>query len=327
MQPLLSICIPTYNRASYLYEAIESLYLQVVKYGKDVEIIVSDNASTDNTYDVIRGFKDRSEISLHYSRNESNIGLAGNFNKSVELATGKYIFLMGDDDIFTPNFLDIILPFLKNEQEYGLIHWGRLVGDANCNNNTLHNPYFTSMVSTKKPSEFIKETLSAPNFISSVLMHNKVWNLGANHEDSELPGYGQFGRMLWGAIDFDMPCVHLYMPMVIQRNPMRVWQKNWPVFLLYEMNQIFYNIDSKIEGVYYLWQNRLHDKSFYSIKDCFQMMLLSPDYYKPYFSKIAKYLDEKEKRLLKLTLYHPIFAKIFFKLNSLVSRLKRFLKL
>jgi glycosyltransferase involved in cell wall biosynthesis len=91
MSPKFSIGIPTYNRAHFLRE---SLGCALAQTADDLEIVVSDNASTDDTAEVVRGAGSR----VRYSRNPTNIGGWRNFRKVVELAQGEYFSWLQDDD-------------------------------------------------------------------------------------------------------------------------------------------------------------------------------------------------------------------------------------
>ena len=90
----LSLCIPTYNRGGFIGETLESIVSQATD---DIEIIVSDNASQDDTEAIVRGFQERFPR-ITYHRFERNMGADKNFLKVVELATGEYCWFMGSDD-------------------------------------------------------------------------------------------------------------------------------------------------------------------------------------------------------------------------------------
>lgn len=78
-RPLLSICIPTYNRAQLLKETLESVLVQVDRTNIDkVEIIIADNASTDETDAVMAEIKKNAKPAIKYLKNEKNVGLDGN---------------------------------------------------------------------------------------------------------------------------------------------------------------------------------------------------------------------------------------------------------
>ncbi|MGW8192439.1 glycosyltransferase family 2 protein [Sphingomonas hankookensis] len=96
----LSICIPTYNRARFLPDLFDSILTQT-GYKIEVEVVVSDNASTDNTAAVVTAYSDRLP-NLVYSRAEENIGADRNFLRVVDCASGDYCWLMGSDDKLEP---------------------------------------------------------------------------------------------------------------------------------------------------------------------------------------------------------------------------------
>ncbi len=101
--PTLSICIPAYNRAAFIGEALESIARQT----SDVEVVVSDNASTDDTVAVVESFRDRF-ASLIVHRSPENIGPDRNYLKVVELATTDYCWLLGSDDVCLPDSIATI---------------------------------------------------------------------------------------------------------------------------------------------------------------------------------------------------------------------------
>ncbi len=106
---LLTIAIPTYNRAAFLIRALNSIFIQ---YDERVEILVSDNASADNTQAIAEEFKIKYP-QLKYVRNAKNIGPDANFLQCYNLATGKYVLLLGDDDLLVEKSLLSLLDFLE----------------------------------------------------------------------------------------------------------------------------------------------------------------------------------------------------------------------
>ena len=90
--PLVSICIPTYNRAGALILCLEDL---IRNKQSDIEIVVSDNGSTDDTESVMKQFQ---EEGIRYFRNEKNLYFDLNLIKIVEHAKGEYIFFLSDED-------------------------------------------------------------------------------------------------------------------------------------------------------------------------------------------------------------------------------------
>jgi glycosyltransferase involved in cell wall biosynthesis len=105
--PLLSICIPTFNRANCLDNLLINIEKIILKYGSDIEICISNNNSTDDTAKVIEKWK--SDINLKIINQSDNIGGTKNFIAVSALAKGKWIMLIGDDDEFiTSNFGELI---------------------------------------------------------------------------------------------------------------------------------------------------------------------------------------------------------------------------
>ena len=99
--PKVSILIPTFNYAHYLEDSIPSALNQTYT---DFELIILDNASTDNTKEVVAKYLSDPRVS--YYRNETNIGVVGNFNLCLELANCEYIKFLCADDKFEPTIVE-----------------------------------------------------------------------------------------------------------------------------------------------------------------------------------------------------------------------------
>jgi glycosyltransferase involved in cell wall biosynthesis len=97
--PAVSVCIPVFNCERFVAGAIESVLAQTFT---DFELIVVDNASTDRTLEIVRGFDDPR---VRVVRNEHNLGAAGNWNKALRLARGQYVKLVCADDYLYPSCL------------------------------------------------------------------------------------------------------------------------------------------------------------------------------------------------------------------------------
>ena len=116
--PLLTLAIPTHNRAGCLQELLFSLAEQFNDEPR-VELIISDNASTDETPTVVTGFAERG-LRVRYIRNAENIGADANFLQCFEQAKGKYVWLFSDDDLLVPGGLAKIISYC-GEADYDLI--------------------------------------------------------------------------------------------------------------------------------------------------------------------------------------------------------------
>jgi glycosyltransferase involved in cell wall biosynthesis len=116
--PKLSICIPTYNRATLLRDGVAAILSDIV--GLDAELIVSDNASTDQTATVMGQFLGNRQ--LRYHRNESNVGPAPNMGVAVhKLATGDFLWFLGDDDLIVEGAAKRIIKIIEENSEISYI--------------------------------------------------------------------------------------------------------------------------------------------------------------------------------------------------------------
>lgn len=111
---LLSFCIPTYNRERCVYECVTN----ILKYpGTEIEVVVSDNASPDNTQKLLETIKDPRFI---YSRNQSNIGYEGNYPKVLSLAQGQFCAILSDEDDVLVEHIPYFLEQIRQNPSAGL---------------------------------------------------------------------------------------------------------------------------------------------------------------------------------------------------------------
>jgi abequosyltransferase len=118
-RPLLTISIPTYNRSFFLDELLSCLLDQCVSNPK-IELLVSDNDSSDETPSIVKAYIDRG-LEIRYLRNTANVGADRNFLQCFEKARGKYVWIIGDDDVVTPGAIGKIITYLE-ANEYNLIY-------------------------------------------------------------------------------------------------------------------------------------------------------------------------------------------------------------
>jgi len=118
--PGFSICIPNYNYGRYIGEAIESVLNQTYQ---NFEIIVADNASTDNSVEVVESFKDPR---IRLIRNRRNIGFAPNLQRVTMEARNQFINVLSSDDQMKPNALEVyarVLMELGGEEAERTVLW------------------------------------------------------------------------------------------------------------------------------------------------------------------------------------------------------------
>lgn len=116
---LLSICIPTFNRATFLNRLLTGLLPQVNALGGAVNVYISDNASDDGTQGDCQRWEEQSRF-FKYQRNECNLGPDFNISRSFDLADGKYVWVLGDDEVIAPEALKPLVELLY-ANDVGLI--------------------------------------------------------------------------------------------------------------------------------------------------------------------------------------------------------------
>lgn len=115
--PLVSIGIPTYNRSAYIRKSIESVLIQDYP---NLEIIISDNASTDETEQICEEYS-RQNQQIKYIRQPQNLGSFPNFRVVLQQASGEYFMWLGDDDWIDSNYISQCVQVLQDNPDYALV--------------------------------------------------------------------------------------------------------------------------------------------------------------------------------------------------------------
>ena len=172
MTPKLSICIATYNRGSFISETLESILSQITD---NVEIIVVDGASPDNTSEIMADYVS-SCPQLKYFRESENSGVDADFDKAVSYATGEYCWLMADDDLLFPGALNRVLISIPDDTQL-------LVVDAEIRNADLSEVLEESRTNLKvdrlykkgQHEDFFVDMASHLSFIGCVIIRRDIW--------------------------------------------------------------------------------------------------------------------------------------------------------
>lgn len=174
--PRVSVIIPSYNRAHLIGRAVQSVLNQTYK---DFEIIVVDDASTDNTEKVVKSFSDER---IRYAWHKENRGGAAARNTGIKIAQGDYIAFLDSDDIWLPEKLEKQIQVFKDASlKVGVVYTGfwRIEGDK--------KTYIPSSKITQKQGD-IYQSLLKRNFIGTpTAMVRKECLLRAGMFDEYLP--------------------------------------------------------------------------------------------------------------------------------------------
>ncbi len=118
---VLTIAIPTYNRANYLSRLLDSIVYDIDKAKLPIKIFISDNASTDNTAEVVRKYQERFAF-IDATKNEVNLGPDKNIANCYIESKSKFVWIIGDDDYLVPGSLARISAILNSEQSIDLMY-------------------------------------------------------------------------------------------------------------------------------------------------------------------------------------------------------------
>lgn len=124
--PTVSLCLPVFNGAGYLDEAMRALLAQS---WRDFELIICDNGSTDDTGAICRRYA-AADSRIRYVRGERNLGAAANYNRCFTLASGKYFKWCAHDDVCLPHYLSRCVAVLEEQPATVLAYPRTIIIDA-----------------------------------------------------------------------------------------------------------------------------------------------------------------------------------------------------
>ena len=152
MNKLVSILIPVYNRENLIEETIQSALNQTYK---NIEVIVVDNQSKDNTWNILKKLASEDER-IKIFQNETNIGPVRNWKRCIDEASGVYGKILWSDDLIAPEFLDKTVPYLVNN-DVGFVFTGTEIFIDGTNKQSSH--YFIGESGVHESEKYINGVL------------------------------------------------------------------------------------------------------------------------------------------------------------------------
>lgn len=194
----VSVLIPVYNASAFLKNSVNSILNQTFT---DFELLLLDDCSSDNSVEIIKGFKDSR---VKYYQNEHNLGISGSRNRLMDLAQGEYLAIMDNDDLSLPERFAKQVAFLDAHPDVTIVgSWGELFNDM---------PAYGLYAQIKKlitnmgwvwrqPAEVtLKETLRACTSMHSSMMVRKSdlvrYNIRYNGEYTPAEDYDLIRQVL-----------------------------------------------------------------------------------------------------------------------------------
>ena len=193
--PLVSVCIPTYNGAEYIIESLDSCYNQSYT---NIEVIISDDNSTDQTMDIISEYIKDSNLPVYIFRNKKR-GIGRNWNNCIEKANGSLIKMLMQDDILSSDCIsEMVSAIRKKEMKLGLIASKRefIIEEGYLHNNLekfkqTYGDLQKDLTHCRLVEGLIildKKLFSDPNFLTSPL--NKIGE----------PSFTMFRKEIWSEL-------------------------------------------------------------------------------------------------------------------------------
>lgn len=306
--PELSICIPTYNKSGYLYFTLKSIVEQdIFKNTNDVEIVISDNCSSDFTQKISMLFADKFPGKIIYHRNEENIA-EKNIEKALSLGTGAVLKLHNDNFVFLENSLERIVKQIQQQKAERF-----LIFFANGH----------SLLQRKSICNDLTDLVKAASYLTTNISSFSIWK-----ED--------FDTFKEQSGDIYPPLIQTNILFNFASQERNILIFNEPVFEIREnLEESKFNL-TYIFGEKYLsllksyWKNKkLEWKTYEKEKEGFLLNYVIPKQ----FSNYSSYDDNDYwKTLIKYYWYNPYFYISIFKILKLKfkakfkSLLKRFNK-
>lgn len=319
----LSIIVPTYNGGGWIEDTLESVLSQLVYYREDVELIVRDNCSTDNTPFIIEKLNSKYNNIINYDRRSETCIADINFREAVSLSNGEYMVILGDDDLLYPCFLNYILALIKNNPDVGLFFFNRIgtsreyIGASLCDNNLNANfsKYYTN------PDEFAADYSIQASFTSVDVIRRDCFDKGLPFAKSNYYGVEWYSVMLYGLQN--MPCMVLYSPMILQRAPsVRYWSDRILLFVGVGVDNMFTDLKKLYPKTYKDWLRRKKNEIPIT-KYIISCIPLNRKLYQDKWDEIKGKLDPSQKLLAKFLITCSLFDYIILSGIKLIRYIKR----
>lgn len=213
--PILSICIPTFNRSVFLIECLESVLESAKGYESKLEIIISDNASNDETTNVAAQYVEKFSF-IHYNRNFKNV-IDENFFIAARLAKGKYVWIFADDDKMERSAIENVMNMIALEYDIIILNysmWDKFFSTKIKENGmgVRHQLIFTN-------SDLLLKTLGIRiQYLSSIIIQKSKLLCLANSEYNPFHEYGaSFLLSVYSGVKDSLKGIYIHEPLVAYR--------------------------------------------------------------------------------------------------------------
>jgi glycosyltransferase involved in cell wall biosynthesis len=227
---------------------IETLLPQAEEFG--VEICVSDNCSIDNTQDFMSNVV-RKYANVSYSRNDTNIGIDLNIIKSMEMAKGKYLLPIGDDEMLPDGSIKTIVERLRASPELDILYFDGWFTDENLNMTRRLPPLSLQEENFIDPQTTLKK-LHARKNLGTFLVNKRC--LDSNWSEKYIGTYHAYWGMLWDYLlsqyKINKCCSigYIYQPVVLLRVIDKTWGQDFLKIMLYSVPEVISRLPSEYDN-------------------------------------------------------------------------------
>lgn len=226
---LISICIPTYNGGYFFKKTLEAITPYITS---DYELVISDDCSTDGTYEEALNIADKN-CNIKVFRNKNNLGMDENFHQVVRKASGKYVWFCGQDDLLGEEIIKTVPEILKSN-DLSILNLNFSQYDHEMES-CLMKSFFERTAFNKEslsthsllvfdgPDDYFRTFTQPPSFLPSVVMLREYWS-DADAKKFYGTHFVQVGLVL---LNFGSGRIGAYTkPLIKGRVPNNQWQSN-----------------------------------------------------------------------------------------------------
>lgn len=324
--------MPTYNRAWILEYTLNQLRDQIKRNAKDVELVVCNNASPDNTQDVINSIL-KDDPFFTFVNYEEYVEIGVSLSRSIENGTGRYFMLVGDDDVLDPYMVDVLVAKLKMYPDVSCIHFNRLQGNPDegfglKNLNVFYKDYPNTEILYEDSKEFIKDRYRGMCFLSVYVITKEAWDKGKNIWTKEHYGFEYLAPILYGISGGK--CLYISYPLCIQRfltNPQ--YMDKWPLYIYVGIPRMLKDLEKL--GCIDDWRDcycKYHsiNNNMDFVHHILFIACSNKEFYAQYYDEIYDYLTNKYRRKIIKFLKYPdwkihLFQKLYLRSHGFIRRL------
>lgn len=329
-QILLSIVMPTYNRCDMLRYTLSLLEDQVRRNATQVELIICDNASTDNTFEMLNALSavDSFFKLIHYDKHED---IGESIRRSIENANGRYFLLWSDDDIPSPTLVDVCIKELIKFPDIECITFNRVQGYSKRGEFSIHqckvmdSDYVEYEQLYENGCDFVRERWRGMTFLSADLVSVRAWKKGLELYPNNHLGWEFLAPVLYGISRGR--CLYLNYPLCIQRWLYQPgYRVKWASYIYIGIPRILETLQNKgvVSDWRYLYDEYLRKGQFNTTVFGYAFNMIywasfDKKYYKPLIKDINHYQRSFVNKMLTYGVLIPDFILVPFK--YLIKRL------